>query len=337
MRCVVFGATGYLGARLVPELLSAGHEVRVMARTPAKLDDVPWRSDVEVVEGDVTDGEQVRKRWTASRFSTTWCTRCWARISSTSMRAPHRSSRTPPRKPDCRASFTSAASSPSSSSCPTIWHRAPKWAGLLARVRRSHRGIARGGHHRSGVGQLRDAAVSDRATAADGHAEVAAHPGSAHRGARRAVLPDQRGRAAGRCESGLRYRRPRHIHLHRDEPQIRGDRGPAQTCRHPGAGADSAAVVALGEPDHPAATVAGVVADGLPGKRRGVQRARHRRAHSGPRWWLDALRRRRRIRVGPGARRRAAAPDGRGRTPTTARRSRCPPTRTGPVDRCTSR
>jgi uncharacterized protein YbjT (DUF2867 family) len=60
MRCVVFGATGYLGARLVPELLSAGHEVRVMARTPAKLDDVPWRGRVEVVQGDVTDVEQVR-------------------------------------------------------------------------------------------------------------------------------------------------------------------------------------------------------------------------------------------------------------------------------------
>ena len=60
MRCVVFGATGYLGARLVPELLSAGHEVRVMARTPAKLDDVPWRADVDVVEGDVTNPQKVR-------------------------------------------------------------------------------------------------------------------------------------------------------------------------------------------------------------------------------------------------------------------------------------
>jgi uncharacterized protein YbjT (DUF2867 family) len=60
MRCVIFGATGYLGMRLVPALLAAGHEVRVMARTPAKLDDVPWRGDVEVVEGDVTDAEQVQ-------------------------------------------------------------------------------------------------------------------------------------------------------------------------------------------------------------------------------------------------------------------------------------
>src|SRR5271166_3271433 len=61
MRCVVFGATGYLGARLVPELLAAGHDVQVMARTPAKLDDVPWRQQVEVVDGDVTDGERVRR------------------------------------------------------------------------------------------------------------------------------------------------------------------------------------------------------------------------------------------------------------------------------------
>ncbi len=61
MRCVIFGATGYLGTRLVPELLAAGHEVRVMARTPAKLDDVPWRRSVEVVEGDVTDAGKVRQ------------------------------------------------------------------------------------------------------------------------------------------------------------------------------------------------------------------------------------------------------------------------------------
>src|ERR1700753_773596 len=61
MRCVVIGATGYLGARLVPELLAAGHDVRVMARTPAKLDDVPWRQQVDVVDGDASDSERVRR------------------------------------------------------------------------------------------------------------------------------------------------------------------------------------------------------------------------------------------------------------------------------------
>ena len=53
MRCVVFGATGYIGGRLVPELVRAGHTVRAVARDPAKLIDVPWRGQVEIVTGDV--------------------------------------------------------------------------------------------------------------------------------------------------------------------------------------------------------------------------------------------------------------------------------------------
>ena len=54
-RCVVVGATGYIGGRLVPELLKAGHEVLVMARSPDKLEDVPWREQVEIRLGDVTE------------------------------------------------------------------------------------------------------------------------------------------------------------------------------------------------------------------------------------------------------------------------------------------
>ena len=47
---LVTGATGYIGGRLVPELLAAGRRVRCLARTPAKLDDRPWRDQVEVAE-----------------------------------------------------------------------------------------------------------------------------------------------------------------------------------------------------------------------------------------------------------------------------------------------
>ncbi|MGV8850964.1 MAG: SDR family oxidoreductase [Rhodoglobus sp.] len=55
MRVLVTGATGYLGGRLVPRLIDAGHTVRVLVRNPRKLHDVPWRDDVETVVGDLTD------------------------------------------------------------------------------------------------------------------------------------------------------------------------------------------------------------------------------------------------------------------------------------------
>ncbi|MDI3417636.1 SDR family oxidoreductase [Streptomyces luteolus] len=59
MRCLVTGASGYIGGRLVPELLQAGHSVRCLARTPRKLRDHPWSEEVETVRGDVTDAGSV--------------------------------------------------------------------------------------------------------------------------------------------------------------------------------------------------------------------------------------------------------------------------------------
>ncbi|MFD8971056.1 SDR family oxidoreductase [Streptomyces sp. NPDC059593] len=53
--CLVTGAGGYIGGRLVPELLAAGYRVRCLARTPVKLRDHPWAGEVEIVQGDVTD------------------------------------------------------------------------------------------------------------------------------------------------------------------------------------------------------------------------------------------------------------------------------------------
>lgn len=57
--CLVTGATGYVGGRLVPELLAAGLRVRVMARTPSKLDGRSWRDDVEVAQADAQDPDAV--------------------------------------------------------------------------------------------------------------------------------------------------------------------------------------------------------------------------------------------------------------------------------------
>ena len=59
IKCVVTGATGYVGGRLIPELLAAGHEVRVMVRHPERLRDFPWIDQVEVAVADATDQEAV--------------------------------------------------------------------------------------------------------------------------------------------------------------------------------------------------------------------------------------------------------------------------------------
>jgi uncharacterized protein YbjT (DUF2867 family) len=52
---LVTGSTGYVGGRLVPRLLEAGHSVRVLVRSPEKLLDVPWANQVEIVEGTLQD------------------------------------------------------------------------------------------------------------------------------------------------------------------------------------------------------------------------------------------------------------------------------------------
>lgn len=59
MRVLVTGATGYIGGRLVPELLAAGHQVRAMTRTAGWLRDVPWAADVQVVTADVGHPESL--------------------------------------------------------------------------------------------------------------------------------------------------------------------------------------------------------------------------------------------------------------------------------------
>jgi uncharacterized protein YbjT (DUF2867 family) len=59
MRIVVTGATGYIGGRVVPRLLEAGHEVRVAVRSPERIAEYPWGDRVEVVTADLRNADQV--------------------------------------------------------------------------------------------------------------------------------------------------------------------------------------------------------------------------------------------------------------------------------------
>ena len=61
MKVLVTGGTGFVGSHTVAALIRHGHDVRVLARTPDRVEPVlePHGVEVEVVQGDVTDPESV--------------------------------------------------------------------------------------------------------------------------------------------------------------------------------------------------------------------------------------------------------------------------------------
>jgi len=52
---LVTGVTGYIGGRLVPQLIEAGYRVRVLVRDRNRLQGRAWFNQVEVVQADVLD------------------------------------------------------------------------------------------------------------------------------------------------------------------------------------------------------------------------------------------------------------------------------------------
>lgn len=61
MKILVTGATGYIGGRLIPELLAKGYDVRVFVREARSLESRKWFEKVEVFIGDLEKRDEISR------------------------------------------------------------------------------------------------------------------------------------------------------------------------------------------------------------------------------------------------------------------------------------
>ena len=249
--CLVTGATGYVGGRLVPELLAAGHRVRVMVRDKSRISGRDWSGDVEVAVADATDADAVRTALEGIDVA-------YYLLHSIGQGKDFADDRGADR-PDVRRRGRGRRSQPDG---------LPRWVGAARRgaehphgvararrrgaagVRSADRGAAGGRRDRVGLGELRDVAAPDRAAAGDDHPEVGREPAAADRDPRRPALPGRLRHPAGRRQPGLRRRRPGRVDVQGDDAALRRREGAAAAADGAGTGADPAAVQPLGRAGH---------------------------------------------------------------------------------------
>ena len=160
------GATGYVGGRLVPELLEPGYRVRVMARDPAGSRAVRGHGAVEVVRADAT-------RATRSREALRDVDVAYYLIHSLGLgadfedRTADRDAPSRPRRGGracSRIVYLGGLAPADEELSPHLRSRA-EVGEILLDSRRADRGAARRGHHRLRLGVVRDAALPHRAAA----------------------------------------------------------------------------------------------------------------------------------------------------------------------------
>ena len=188
-RCLVTGATGYIGGRLVPELLDAGtasgawpalRSGCATTRGPAGVERVRGRRDRSGSVAASARGVEVAYYLIHALGAATASRRPTGRPPEVS---PTRRRAAGVRRIVYLGGLTPAGESAvAASALPRP--RSARSSSLAG----AGRGAARRGHHRLRVGLLRDAALPHRAAAGDGHAALGAQPHPADRRPRRAAL-----------------------------------------------------------------------------------------------------------------------------------------------------
>ena len=226
------------GAALVPELLAAGHTVRCLARTPAKLDDEPWRDRTSRWCGATsTDAESLAAAMEGVDAAYYLVHSMGGRLDFTerdrdaAAQLPRRRRRGRPR-PHRVPRRARPRRRPDAVPPPAEPPRGRPGAGRGAGA--GDRAAGRG-HHRLGLGQLRDAALPRRGPAGDGHAALGATTG-ASRSPSATCSPTSSARSTSTRptrdrSAGARGRRPRRPHLPRDDAHLRRGGRPAEAAR----------------------------------------------------------------------------------------------------------
>lgn len=192
LHCLVTGATGYIGGRLVPELLDAGYRVRCMARSPDKLRDHPWARHAEAVRGDVTDPDSVgcALRGIDVAYYLVHALRAGDDFEETDRKAAQvfagRARAAGVQRIVYLGGLT-PADVPESELSPHLRSRAEVGEIFLRSAVAGDRAPSCG-HHRLRFGVLRDAALPHRAPAGHGHPELGQHPHPADRCPGRAAV-----------------------------------------------------------------------------------------------------------------------------------------------------
>ena len=250
---LVLGATGYVGGRLVSELLDAGHQVRVSTRSPGRAERYEWSDRVRLFTGDVLDAGTLAS--------------CVRRMRRGVLPRPlHRDRRRlrrdrSDRGAECRATPRTPLD------CGRIVYLGGMGRGdalsthlasrhqvgeILASGTHTDDRAPSSGDHRGGVDLVRDAALPHRGAPGDGHTPLGAHEVSADRDSRRPPLPRCGARRSRDDRSRARDRRSRCGHLRRDDADLRRGRGTPPPLHPAGALPQPEALVTVGRPGHAA-------------------------------------------------------------------------------------